>query len=79
MYYVAMAINLYIGGLGPRYYAPDGIGFFEIAANALFLHAWFPTALNSLVTGGWSIGDEMMFYLLVPFLAAAVKIGRAHV
>lgn len=40
----------------------------EIAANLLFLHTWIPSANNSVVPGGWSIGVEMFFYLLVPLI-----------
>ena len=36
--------------------------------NLSFLHGWFPTAINSVVPGGWSVGVEMMFYLLVPLI-----------
>lgn len=37
-------------------------------ANILFVHTWIPSANNSVVPGGWSIGVEMFFYLLVPTL-----------
>jgi len=37
-------------------------------ANFLFLHTWIPSANNSVVPGGWSIGVEVFFYLTVPFI-----------
>ena len=40
----------------------------QIVANLLFIHTWVPSANNSVVPGGWSIGVEMFFYLLVPFI-----------
>ena len=40
----------------------------DIMANFLFIHAWIPHAIDSVVPGGWSIGVEMFFYLLVPFI-----------
>lgn len=39
----------------------------DIIANLAFIHSWVPSANNSVVPGGWSIGAEMVFYLLVPF------------
>lgn len=40
----------------------------DIIANLVFVHTWVPSANNSVVPGGWSIGVEMFFYLLVPFI-----------
>jgi len=50
----------------------------NIAANLLFVHTWIPSANNSVVPGGWSIGVEMFFYLLVPFLWV-VSPGRRRI
>ncbi len=44
---------------------PAGLDF---GLNALFLHGWVPSAFNSVVPGGWSIGVEMTFYLIFPAL-----------
>jgi exopolysaccharide production protein ExoZ len=55
-------------GWKPREYAPDGIDGFDVALTALFLHGWWPPAINSVVPGGWSIADEAMFYLVFPGL-----------
>lgn len=43
-------------------------GVWDIVANVLFVHAFVPTAINSVVPGGWSIGVEMAFYVLAPVL-----------
>jgi peptidoglycan/LPS O-acetylase OafA/YrhL len=40
----------------------------DILANVLFVHAFVPTAINSVVPGGWSIGVEMAFYAVAPVL-----------
>lgn len=40
----------------------------NIIANILFLHGLYPSANNTVVPGGWSIGTEMLFYLIFPFL-----------
>ncbi len=38
-----------------------------------FVHVWHPDTVNRVVPGGWSIGVEMEFYLLVPYLYAKVR------
>lgn len=39
-----------------------------LLSNIFFVHAWVPSGNNSVVPGGWSIGVEMFFYLLVPLI-----------
>src|SRR5262249_39403945 len=73
MYYVGIVGTLVFFGYSARYWAPDGIGPTDIVVNLSFLHAWFPNAMSSVVAGGWSIGDEMMFYLLVPLIVTQVR------
>jgi len=43
-----------------------------ILLNVLFLHGLWPEGNNTVVPGGWSIGCEMLFYLLVPLLMRLV-------
>lgn len=52
------------------------ISIFDILINLLFLHTWVPSANNSVVPGGWSIGVEMFFYILVPIIWIIVPIRR---
>lgn len=61
--------------IAPAYYA--AISFYSYynrtwglgeLLNFTFLHGFSPKNINSIVPGGWSIGIEMVFYLLVPFL-----------
>lgn len=48
----------------------------NIVANALFIHGFVPSANNSVVPGGWSIGTEMAFYAIFPAIYSLVS--RAH-
>ncbi len=43
--------------------------------NVLFLHGFYPRANNTIVPGGWSIGTEMAFYVIFPFLFAISQKG----
>ena len=70
--------------IAPMYYI--GICFFfltkemqdsnqlaSIISNIFFIHGINPLWISSIVPGGWSISAEMIFYLLVPFLAIKIK------
>lgn len=72
MYWCAILLFLCIDGWGPRHWAPDGISWGHVAANACFVHSLHPIALNGVVPGGWSVATEMSFYLLVPLLFALI-------
>jgi peptidoglycan/LPS O-acetylase OafA/YrhL len=73
MFYVGICLYLLLLGWRAREFAPEGIGGLEILLTALFLHGWWPTALNSVVPGGWSIADEAMFYLVLPAFMLLVR------
>lgn len=47
---------------------PDEYNFFNIFSNLFFFHGFYPPANNVIVPGGWSIGTEMAFYAIFPFL-----------
>lgn len=49
--------------------------FFNVMANVLLIHGFVPSANNNIVPGGWSIGTEMAFYWIFPFLFAFLKSG----
>lgn len=49
----------------------------NIFANIFFIHGFIPSANNSIVPGGWSIGVEMIFYLFFPFLFNYIKQGNS--
>lgn len=68
MFYIAIAGYLWLYGLSPRYYAPDGVRWYYVPLTALFLNGFHPETITSVVPGGWSIAVEMTFYLAFPFL-----------
>lgn len=39
-----------------------------IIINLFFLNGYFPSVLNKVVPGGWSISTEMSFYLIFPLI-----------
>jgi peptidoglycan/LPS O-acetylase OafA/YrhL len=45
----------------------------DVAANLLLLHGLLPSALNTVVFGGWSVGVEWLFYCLLPFIFLGVR------
>jgi exopolysaccharide production protein ExoZ len=45
----------------------------SILATATFTHTLHPLTIDAVVPGGWSIGDEMIFYLLLPLLVATLR------
>jgi peptidoglycan/LPS O-acetylase OafA/YrhL len=79
MFYLAMGAYLLLWGTTPRYWAPGGIGIFEIASTVLCLHAWTPSSITSVVPGGWSVGVEVMFYLSLPLLVVRLTSLRRAV
>lgn len=52
---------------------PLQYNFFNIITNLTFIHGFYPPANNTIVPGGWSIGTEMAFYALFPFLFKVAK------
>jgi len=75
MYYIGICYFLYQEGFGPRYWLGDEthITGFNILANFTFLHGLNPHWISSIVPGGWSIGIEMTFYVLLPLLCWKIK------
>lgn len=76
LFWLAVPIYLLINGQGASYWAPEGIGLRLILMTATFLHGFWPSSINSVVPGGWSIAIEMTFYALFPFLISAIKDDR---
>jgi len=70
MFYLSMAVYFALWGCGPRFWAPDGLGAYEVISTIFFVHTWWPTSMTSVVPGSWSIGVEAMFYFSMPFLIA---------
>jgi peptidoglycan/LPS O-acetylase OafA/YrhL len=59
--------------LSPDRGSLQGVTWFQVVITSIFLHTFFPSATNSVVPGGWSIGIEMGFYLVFPLLALVPK------
>lgn len=66
MFWIAIVFFLWLNGTAPSIYAPDGIGFRHIAMTGLFVHGLWPDTITSVVPGGWSVADEVVFYVLFP-------------
>jgi peptidoglycan/LPS O-acetylase OafA/YrhL len=75
MYYLGIGYYLFQNGFGARYWLGDEthITTSNIVSNFTFSHGFNPYWINSLVPGGWSIGVEMMFYVMLPFLFSKIK------
>ena len=66
MFWLAIVFFLWLGGTGASIYAPDGIGIRHIAMTAMLVHGFWPDTITSVVPGGWSVADEVIFYALFP-------------
>lgn len=73
MFYAGIILYTLLNGLGPRYFAPNGIKWWFFPMTFTFLHGWHPETINSVVPGGWSIAVEFSFYLIVPFVFTRLK------
>jgi peptidoglycan/LPS O-acetylase OafA/YrhL len=77
MFWVAIPIYLALDGLGRSYWAPEGVSPAQIILTFLFLNGFWPSTINGIVPGGWSIVVEMTFYAMFPFIVSNLK-GRAE-
>lgn len=73
LFWFAIALYTLAWHISPDGSALQGVTWFQIAVTALFVHPFFPDAINLVVPGGWSIGIEMGFYAVFPFLALMSK------
>lgn len=65
LYYFAIILIL-LAGIN----SPSGS---SILANVLFIHGLNPLWINSTIPGGWSVGIEVLFYLVFPFFFFRIK------
>lgn len=65
IYYFGIIVYFFL-----NYYLKDihNYTFRNLFANITFIHGIIPSANNTIVPGGWSIGTEMLFYLMFPFV-----------
>ncbi|AOO80398.1 hypothetical protein BHK69_07905 [Bosea vaviloviae] len=73
MFWLAFMVYLPIYGDTPSFWAPEGPALLDKVLTVLMLHTWWPTAANSIVPGGWSVGVEMTFYAVLPVLVMLVR------
>jgi peptidoglycan/LPS O-acetylase OafA/YrhL len=73
LFWTGLLFYLWHPGKWRLEFAPDGIRWPHILATLLFVHGWYPSTINSVVPGGWSIGAEVMFYLCIPLLHKLIK------
>ena len=75
MYYLGICYYLFQDGTGARHWLGNEshVTSANIISNFLFLHGFNPYWINSVVPGGWSIGVEMTFYFIFPFLFSKIK------
>jgi len=60
IYFLASTINS-----SPNY---NSFNLTNVICHVLLLHGLVPSVNNAIVPGGWSIGTEVLFYLMFPFL-----------
>jgi peptidoglycan/LPS O-acetylase OafA/YrhL len=86
LYYCAIALYACIDWLARSWLHANTIvlakhDVADVLANALFVHALIPSAINDVVPGGWSIGEEMLFYATAPlaffFIRSPLRMGIA--
>ncbi len=74
MYYFGIVLYLLIGGMqGNKWSDYQPLSVYTILSNVFFVHGFNIHWFNSLVPGGWSIADEMMFYCLIPILVKVLR------
>lgn len=68
LFYAAIILYFIIYGFSQRPLTTGAPSLFDVITTVLFVNGWYPTSINSVVSGGWSIAVEMSFYLLLPIL-----------
>jgi peptidoglycan/LPS O-acetylase OafA/YrhL len=68
LFYAAIIFYFIVYGFSQRPLTASAPGLFDAITTVLFVNGWYPTSINSVVSGGWSIAVEMSFYLLLPLL-----------
>ncbi len=65
-------------GLAPRLWAPNGVSPVDLGIAAVFGSVWQGGAAFAIVPGGWSVCDEIAFYVALPFIIRLIN-GRIPV
>src|SRR5450830_1870572 len=83
LYYIAIVVYFLFFTL-KKFYSEGSVSSFypysisDVLANIFLIHGFIPSANNNIVPGGWSIGTDMAFYLVFPFLFAFLKNGAVN-
>jgi peptidoglycan/LPS O-acetylase OafA/YrhL len=72
----AFFIAVEVSQVPMKFWPPLAISWPNILATATFTHGLFPQTFRSIVPGGWSIADEMTFYVLLPLLILTLRSWR---
>lgn len=79
LYYLAIIFYSVVYSLSPPKSFILPVSLINVIANLTFLNGVYLPAINYLPPGGWSVGDEMLFYLTIPFLFSKIKsINKAY-
>jgi len=73
LFWLAIPLYVLVDTANKNYLRPENIGKLEVFLTATFFHGFWPTSINSVVPGGWSIAVEMTFYALFPALILKIK------
>lgn len=75
LYYLMLIVGLFYFGLGERYWLGDlkEVSVLNIISHFTFWSGLNPYYMNSIIGVEWSIGVEMLFYLLIPVLFRTIK------
>lgn len=79
LFYLIVLVNFLDLGLSPRVWAPNGLTMAEVFSALVFVNAWIPNAITSVVDGGWSVAVEANFYLLLPLVLMVATTTRRTV
>ena len=75
----AFFVAVQASGLPIVFWPPLAISWPNVLATATFTHGLHPLTMRSIVPGGWSIADEMTFYILLPLLVLTLRSWRTTV
>lgn len=56
---------------------PNHIDMSSVVMSVFFVNGFFPSAINYIPPGGWSVAIEMIFYFLIPFLFYRIRSLKA--
>jgi peptidoglycan/LPS O-acetylase OafA/YrhL len=76
MFYIGVALYLLLARTTTMPLPTRDASTGDVVATLLFVHGWVPSAVNTVVPGGWSIAAEAMFYLAFPAILLLVPRPR---